>query len=192
MELSENEKEILILFNENANKAINSKFYQESIQKTIGMTVHHQYDKDFKHTGRTFEVDHHTTEFINSVIIPLRLCFSDRDRISFKKISDLYHESSISPEYIKKYDEARNSINNFLDSPSMTVFKDKPTNREVFNTIVYGDLLHIEPEKIDLLKKWKLDEISWNLCFLIFQQILYKLIQVVELIFHLNEEVLKN
>ena len=68
MELSENEKEILNLFNENANKVINSKFYQESKQKTIGMTVHHQYDKNFKHTGRTFEADHHTTEFINSVI----------------------------------------------------------------------------------------------------------------------------
>lgn len=190
MVLSDYDKRILILFNDTANKAIHSKFYQESKEKTISLTVHHQYDKDLKHTGRTFEVEHHTPEFIDSVIIPLRLFFLDRDNISFKKLSELYHKLDISSEYIKKYDKARNSINKFLESPAMTVYEDKPTNLVLFNTIVYGDLFHKEPQKIELLKKWKSDQISWNLLYLQFQQILYKLIQTAELIVGINELIL--
>ena len=182
----------MILFNDTANKAINSKFYQESNEKTISLTVNHQYDKNLKHTGRTFEAKHHTSEFIDSVVMPLRLFFLDRDGISFKKLSDLYHKLDIPSDYVKKYDETRNSINMFLDSPAMTLYEDKPTNLILFETIVYGDLLHKEPSKIELLKKWQSDPISWNVLYLQFQQILYKLIQTIKLIVNINNMVLKS
>lgn len=44
--LSDADRRILILFNDTTTKAIDSKFYQERYDKTPGITVNHQYDKN--------------------------------------------------------------------------------------------------------------------------------------------------
>lgn len=192
MELSKDEKEVLIRFNETANKIFQSKFYQEAKEKTIQMTVHHHWTKDRKPKGSTIEVDFHNPDFIELFLIPLRQFFMVKEGISFRNLSDLYHKADFPKELIKKFDEARNSFNNFLDSNSMTVFEEKYSNREVFETIVNGDYFHNDPKKRELLEKWKNNPIKWSVCWVVFQQILYKSIEAVELISKLNEEILKD
>ena len=46
MNLSSDEKEVLIRFNEKANKIMQSKFYQETKEKTVSFTVQHHWDGD--------------------------------------------------------------------------------------------------------------------------------------------------
>lgn len=182
---------MLARFNEKANRVIQSKFYKEAKEKTISFTVQHHWEGDQKYGGRTFEADFHNPDFIEQVLIPLRQFFMAKEGISLRKLRNLYHDSNIPQEYIERFDEIRNPFNSFLDSNSMTVFEEKYSNREIWETIVNGEYFHDDTEKRKLLEKWRKDEGQWGVCWMVFQQILYKSIEVVDSVSKLNEEVLK-
>ena len=188
--ISSEEKEILELFNNKANDVINSSFVKEAKEKDISFTLSGNIDKKTGNWATRYEVIHHNTDFINSVILPLRMFIQNNERISIHNISLIYGQFSIS-DYKKTFDTIRKYLNDYLDETAKTFLDDQPTKRELLETIVYGELVHLNPEKSEKLEKWKSNDMYWNLAFFEFQKILHEFIDILKMFQKINQLVLE-
>lgn len=184
--LNNPEIELLKLFNDKASKIINSKFKKESLEKKLGETISWN-EKD----GMTYTVSNHDDDFINSVLMPLRLLFQNNDEISINNISKLYENMEIGKEYKIVFKKIRGELNEFLDEQAKTLLDDKPTRRELFETILYGEIAHVQKEKRNKLETWKSDKMIWDLAYMEFQRLIHEIIFSINLISNLNKRIMK-
>ena len=145
--LTAEDKETLELFNKKADEIVNSSFVKESRQKNIGFNISSQMNDETRNFDTTYDVVHHNKDFINSIVLPIRMFIQNNDRISICKMSLLYKRLPSIYDYKKTFDVVQNYLNSYLDEKARTFLDDQPSKRELLDTIIYGELAHLNREK---------------------------------------------
>jgi hypothetical protein len=189
--LSNEDKEIFELFNQKADQVINSSFIHEAKTKDIGFTLSGKVGNKPDEWNWSYDVKGHDMDFINSVVLPIRFFIQDNERISLRNMYTLYTNLPLHDNYKITFNDIRNYLNEYLDEKARSFLDDQPTKRELLETIVYGELAHLNPEKVERLKNWKNDKMEWDLAFFEFQRVIHELIEMIKLIRNVNSFVLK-
>jgi len=188
--LTDDDKLTLELFNRKADEIINSSYVNESKTKDIGITLSWKKNQT-PHGTWQYDAKHHDHDFIKSVILPLRLFIQNNERISVKNINDLYQNLPIDSQFKLTIQDIRQYLNDYLDERARTFFSDQPTRREILETFVYGELAHLNSEKLERLETWKKDDMEFQVGFFEFQNIIHEFIQMIKLIRNVNVLLLK-
>lgn len=144
-------RETFELFIEKANLLEEKTFVKNSIANGLNLNIQFGSPRQIKHNISD-------REFIESVVVTVRMFYQDNDRISFRKIASLLSDPSLSQTFIAFFNERRKELNVYLDSfgEIQGVWDGKElTNRNIFDTFVYGDIAHTNEEKRAVYLKWK-------------------------------------
>lgn len=129
----------LKFFNEKAEKLLKSRFV-EHLQEIGKLSVTISANKGQEVQVTRILPDQHA---IDEFVLTLRFFIQDNEKSSFRQISQVYRELSLSPELKKNFLDCRKALNNYLDQKTnMTIHAMNPSRRELLNIFIYGDLAH--------------------------------------------------
>ncbi|HEX5904954.1 MAG TPA: hypothetical protein VFY50_02790 [Candidatus Nitrosocosmicus sp.] len=60
-------------------------------------------------------------------------------------------------------------FNEFLDEPATTFLEEKPSRRQIFETIINSMYAHRNHNKMGTIETWKTDPIDWHMVFISFK-----------------------
>jgi len=185
--------DLLKLFNLKADSAINSKFKKESKENKFGETLEWKHNDETNELDFNYSVKNQDQDFINSVLLPLRLFFFlKKEPISIRKLSDIYEKMPIAEKYKIIFRNIRTELNLFLDEPAKTLLDDKPTRRDLLHTIINGEMFHLSKREREVYEKWKSDNVVWDLAYVEFQRIIHECIDAIQIIKNLNTRIMKD
>ena len=105
-----------------------------------------------------------TQDEVDAFVLTLRLFRQNNDRISLNNVGKLYESLPISAELKKHYEMHRANLNEFLDAHTfIAIDGDRPTKREVFETVLYGHLAHLELPKQERYRKWMVNPVAGSM-----------------------------
>ncbi|MBS1208558.1 MAG: hypothetical protein H6R19_956 [Proteobacteria bacterium] len=140
----------LILFVETAYKLEKSTFWQWATQRRGASDMGRIIAGDWlSHDGLS-------PEALDSFCLTLRLLIQDQDGFSIRKINSLSEEwQSTYAIYREAIQHATQDLNGKLNSRSLVQFRgrEETTNRDVFDTIFYGGIVHLNPAKRELFRR---------------------------------------
>ena len=145
--------EILDLFIEKADR-LRSSILVKSLIANEGTKVNVHSDMG----SGVFLIDYNgpDVEQIDAFLLTMRLFIQDNERISFHNIETIIDSLSVSEDPKLRFNKQRELFNNFLDSKCMiSVGNDRPTYREIMETVLYGYHGHLNPKKYSRYKTWK-------------------------------------
>lgn len=189
--LTTDEIKTLTQFNAKANQILNSSYLKEVKEKKLGYELSWNLNEQTGNLDFNYKVSNHDEDFIKSLVLTLRMFVQDNESISIHNVSEWYCKMKIDQMYKDTFNDIRKYLNDYLDDKARTFLDSQPTKRELFETVIYGELAHVNPEKAQLLERWKSNKIEWDVAFVEFQRILHEFIQVIKMIKELNEKVLK-
>ena len=83
-------------------------------------------------------------EQIDAFVLTMRLFMQDNDNVSIRKIESLVKSLPVSSKLKDSFEKNRLNLNVRLDAPCwISINQDHPSNRVVLQTILYGDLSHV-------------------------------------------------
>ncbi|OAN13336.1 hypothetical protein A3K86_16930 [Photobacterium jeanii] len=92
---------------------------------------------------------------IDAVILTYRVLTQNNDRLSIASISKIYNSDWFPEEGQKLFNEAREKVNEYLDSPATVSFpKGQISIRKLMEVIIYGGLAHSNKEKEEIYESW--------------------------------------
>ncbi len=192
MEDTQNIIASLELFNEKANKLLNSSFVQALLSPDSGVTISGRKKNDDSFAVRT-EVFGPSQESIDAFVLTFRFFIQDNESTALRNIANIYENASIDQEFLERFYSARVATNQLLDSPNMfnITYNDiTPTNRDVMETFIYGGLVHANPEKYKQFKEWMGFPPASGLFQACFTSVLGHVLSAIGFIANLNREVL--
>nr|WP_321498350.1 hypothetical protein [uncultured Methanolobus sp.] len=151
--LSQDDYKVLELFNEKVTKLENNSFVKHIFSQQIGFSMSWEKGKNVE-----FEKNFPEKESIDSFVLTLRYFIQNNEKISFQNIAKIYDKLPDSDQKKEFFKDAVAKLNHFLDAPDKQLTikeKDKLlTKRDIFNTIIYGELAHANEEKREIYKDW--------------------------------------
>ena len=148
------EIESLRLFNEKAEKLLNSRYakYLKAKQK---LSVTFTFRRGQEPTAERELPDQ---DAIDAFVLTFRFFIQKREVSSFRHLAKVYERLPISPEQKKNFVDWRKALNDYLDRKvNCTIHGFTPTTRQLMNTFIYGGLAHADPKLKVLYDKWKAD-----------------------------------
>ncbi len=134
-------RRVLELFVEKANKLRASRF-TKIIQTRPTLSVRVLVGVPFPE-GMEVDWGELTAEDVDAAMLTLRFFFQKSEPISFRALERLLDDQGLSDDWKQKYQEARKSVNEYLDSTGDgMIFGEVSTKREIFETFLNGDLAH--------------------------------------------------
>lgn len=95
------------------------------------------------------------SEQIDAFVLSMRLFMQNNDSISIWNTSQLIQTLPFPHNLKQEFADLRENLNDYLDSDSrISILEDNPTNREILETILYGRLAHVQPEKQARCERW--------------------------------------
>lgn len=97
-------------------------------------------------------------EALDSFCLTLRLLIQNQDGFSIRKINSLAEKwQNTYAIYREAIQQAIKDLNDKLNSRSLVQFRgcEETTNRDVFDAIFYGGIVHLNPGKRDLFRQLK-------------------------------------
>lgn len=95
------------------------------------------------------------TEQVDAFVLTIRLFMQDNDRISIRNAAKLHDSLPVSADLNKYFAMHRANLNQFLEGHSMIgIDGDRPTRREVLETVIYGHLSHLDQAKRQRYQAW--------------------------------------
>ena len=142
----------LKLFNEKAVDLLRSSFTKH-LQEN-GMSVSLSSSE-----GGPLEIKHKlpSEESIKAFILTVRFFIQDNESTSIRNLSKLYDDENldISDEGKKDYRWLRDQLNSEFEKKSfLTIDKEAPTYRKIFDTFIYGGFAHANSEKKEIYDYW--------------------------------------
>ena len=193
MEVMENHIEALELFNEKAGKLLNSAFVGALASGKTGATISGR-----RQENGLFEISPElrgpSSEAVDAFILTFRFFVQDNETTSLRNIAKIYDEIGDDDEFLSRFNSARNSINQFLDSPNLmniTFNNSTPTNGDVMETFIYGGLAHANRKKHQLFKAWMEYPPANVLFHLCFSNVLGQVLRAISFLKNLNEELIQ-
>ncbi len=96
-----------------------------------------------------------TGEQVDAFVLTLRLFMQDNDQISIRRMADLVANLPVSANLRGRFQELRENLNAYLDATAtFVVADDSPTRREVLETVLYGNLSHLNAANIERYQSW--------------------------------------
>ena len=90
-----------------------------------------------------------------ALVTPLRFFVQPRDGINLQQIVEIYDNLPVEDSAKQSARRAVDSVNNYLDSPLGFSFNGKEfSNRQVFETFMYGGLAHANDDKKLQYEEW--------------------------------------
>lgn len=180
----------LKLFNEKANRLLNTRFVQYILSKG---KISFQIDAK-KGEAVKIEKDVPDQDAIDAFILTFRYFIQNNEQCSFGNLSKTYERQFVPEEIRKEYLRVRKQLNDYLDAPSsikIEIEGETPTRRRILDVFIYGGLAHANPKKKEIFDKWIRDPIIGPLLEFCFVSILIKVLEVIRYVVGLNEKLLK-
>ncbi|MCD6591050.1 MAG: hypothetical protein J7K72_03715 [Candidatus Aenigmarchaeota archaeon] len=141
------EIDVLKLFNEKVDR-LHTRSFVEKLKK-LGYEIHLKNEFD----GKLYGPD---DESVEAFVLTIRFFYQNNEKISLSNMSEIYEKLPISPKVKREFERIRNELNTFLDSKTRFTINGKEiTNREIFETFLYGDLAHSNKTKRKTYEFWK-------------------------------------
>lgn len=103
-------------------------------------------------------------EALQAFLTTFRMFYQPRDRISFVKLeANVLNDPGVSSTWKEGFKQLYQDMNQFLDRPSalkISIFGDVPTAREILETFLYGDHIHVNSDKRARWKQWMREPIT--------------------------------
>ncbi len=157
--------ETLRAFNGKVGRLEKTKFWSryENLTPNVIMKMS---DVTFEKTGTASmaivgRVDAWLEEFdqdeIDAFVLTFRMFTQDNDRISLRRLSDIYGSSWVRGGNAQEcFEDARNTLNNYLDSAATLMFGNNQISvREIADIVIYGGLAHSNEQKSKIFEDWK-------------------------------------
>jgi len=144
-ELIKKDIEALKLFNEKAEKLAQLIFTETMFNQRTKVEINYETGKGFKVLRKGPD-----SENIDAMALTLRFFMQNNEPCSLRNLSKIYIRLPINKDIKEKFSQARNSINNYLDSQSLIkyIFNFKSlSNRDILDTFMYGGLAHSKYKK---------------------------------------------
>jgi len=114
---------------------------------------------------------------LDAFILTLRLFVQNNEAISLQNLQNAYDASTVSQDLKDSITRSRADLNAFLDSRMIFQWPDgAQTYREHFETVMYGNLAHMNATKAELFRRWVSDPFIshhvWALFLMVVQNIL--------------------
>jgi len=186
------EKQIsdLMLFNEKATKLESYSFTQIVFNQSTGFTVSLKNinEQPLLKVERRGPDD----ESIDAFVLTFRFFIQDNEKSSFRNLASIYDTLLISEEKRNNFKEARDHINNALDTTSfLNIDGVALTYRHIIDTFIYGGLSHANERKKKEYDIWMINPFTNQIVTNEFVHILGHIFSVIFYIRNLNAEVIK-
>jgi len=128
---------------------------------------------------------------IDAFVLTYRMLSQNNDRLSLANVSDLYCRDWMPEEASARFREAREHLNEYLDSAATMEFgPNKFAIRELVDIVIYGGLAHSNAQKSEIFKAWSANEAIVGLMWVEFQAAMRKALYVFSFLRQLNEAVI--
>ena len=178
----------LKLFNEKALKLTNCSFTKNVFGQKTGVKI-------CAERGKPVEVIRFgpDQEAIDAFVLTFRFFIQDNEKSSFRNLAKIYKKLSIPEAKKRQFSEARNALNEFLDSTppiQFNILGETLTNRRILEVFIYGGLAHANPEKKRIYDQWISISPLQPLLINQFIVILAKVLNIILYVAKLNAEVI--
>lgn len=160
----------LKLFNEKVDKLIDSRFIKHIQEKGLNVSFNVSASAGVKIDDTIPD-----QEAIDAFVLTIRFFIQDNESSSLRNMAKLYDRISLPLDLKDNFNSAKEKLNKFLDEQSAINIrlKDKSlTNREIFDTFIYGGLAHADKAKKSNFDAWMQHEDLAKLITAIFSSIL--------------------
>lgn len=176
----------LRLFNIKADKLRNTRFIHALREKDTGFTLSAGIDRE-----TTVEIRGPDSEAVDAFILTLRFFVSDKEPSSFRRLAETYDSIVGLMDEKEKFEFARQSLNDFLDSRTMFKILDKEiTNRHLFEVFIWGELAHANEAYKDIYDRWMQIPILNKMIANEFTRILGKFMSYISYMQQINQDTL--
>jgi hypothetical protein len=118
-------------------------------------------------------------EQLDAFLLTMRLFIQNNERISICRTAELIGLLNVSEGLKERFLKNRDLLNNFLNSKSsFSIHGDRPTYKEVMDTVLYGNHGHLSLEKRRRYKKWTAGPFGPHIVYLEFIWVLRVFIQI--------------
>lgn len=151
--------EQLELFSETVDRIMESRFVKWTLeQKKISVK--------WKSGREGLEVTKNwpDEDMINGFLLPFRMLVMGQERVSWRKMGELYETLSEPEPFVSDFCEARENLNEYLETPTNYKFDLGPkTNRDLMHVFLYGYYSHSDKEKRERIDYWKSLTMVWEM-----------------------------
>ena len=157
------ELRLLVAFNEKVEKLERSRFAKryrdeppEVMMKFEDMQFTDLGNGRFSLFGKARSwVPEFDQDEIDAFVLTYRLLTQNNDRLSVANIANVYAADWMHPEASARFNDARKSFNDTLDSPSSITIEDAWFSvRTIVEVILYGGLAHSNESKAEAFRSW--------------------------------------
>jgi hypothetical protein len=150
--------EILNLFIEKANKLRFSTLVKTLISNQ-GSRIRLKGNMEARELSIEYiEMD---ADQIDAFLLTMRLFIQDNERISISNIAKLIKSLRVSDIPGERFAKQRAFLNKFFDGKSLlSINGDRPTYREIMETVLYSSYAHLNREKYKRYKSWTKNPIA--------------------------------
>jgi len=100
-------------------------------------------------------VENYNEDEIDAVVLTYRMLTQNNDRVSLSSIAKIYNSDWFPEEGTKQFNDAREKVNEYLDSVATVCFEEgKILIRSIMDIIIYGGLAHSNVEKERIFNSW--------------------------------------
>lgn len=129
---------------------------------------------------------------IDAFVLTYRLLTQNNDRLSIARIGEVYEAEWMPEEARSSFVEAREHLNNYLDSAATLEFGPRQIAiRQIVDIVLYGGLAHSNEQKAEVFKAWAANPAISGLMWVEFQAAMTRALHVFKFLRKLNDAVLE-
>lgn len=188
--MTENYLRSLQLFNEKAEKLLQSRFVK-FVRETKRFTVEIRAKRGEAVKLTKKLPDQHA---IDEFVLTFRFFIQDNEKSSFRNMTKLYEEMPISQNLKEEFFDLARRLNEYLDSePSIKLKIDEQTylRRTIMEVFIYGSLAHANLSKKNIYDKWRAEPITFSIIEFEFNTILETILRAIRIAEALNKKAIE-
>lgn len=186
MQVPPADMDALRLFNEKAQQLLDNRFTKHVLENSTS----------FKFTGGVneplqVELNIPDEDALKAFVLTVRFFCQNSERTSLSNMAAVYDRLPIPQEAKDRLHQSRQLFNEYLDAKSNIKFRDEDLyNRTIWDTFLYGELAHSDPEKKAVYDSWMATQVMAEFVKFRFCSVLIEWIGIVKFIRELNIMVL--
>jgi len=177
---------VLKLFNEKADKLLDSMFFK-FIREKKEFAVKFSAKKGEAVRFETQLPDQHA---VDEFVLNFRFFIQDNEKSSFRNMTRLYEKLPVSQNLKSEFLKLANNLNDFLDSEpdvKYRIFKEPLTRRNIMEVFIWGNIAHANQTKKQIFDEWKRDSIVFPMLEFSFSSILEAILRAIRYAKEINE-----
>lgn len=129
---------------------------------------------------------------IDAFVLTYRMLTQKNDRLSIARLAQIYGAEWMPPEAALRFQEAREHLNDYLDSAATMEFgPHQIAIRNIIDVVLYGGLAHSNQEKSKVFRAWANNPAISGLMWVEFMAAMKKALFIFSFLRRLNEALLE-